>query len=84
MHEDANGGLRRGPPVALAMDSDVGLLVHLLSLLSLEVPVLLLSARLGPSAIRHLILETSSGAIIGAPNHKMTFQEVCISLECLF
>lgn len=80
-HEDENGRLCRGPPIALAMDSDIGLLLHLFSLLSLGIPVLLLSARLSPSAIRHLILETSAEAIIGAPNHKTTIQEACISFE---
>ena len=77
-HEDANGGLYRSSPVALAMDSDIGLLVHLLSLLGLGVPVLLLSARLSHSASRHLIPETSAEAIIGAPNIKTTMQEACI------
>ena len=80
-YEDGDGGLCRGPPIALAMNSDFGLLVHLLSLLSLGVPVLLLSARLSPSAIRHLILETSTEAIIGAPSHETTVQEACISYD---
>ena len=80
-HHDTNGTLCRGPPIALAMDSDIGLLVHLLSLLSLGVPVLLLSARLSPSAIRHLIQETSAEAIIGALNYKTSIQEACITSE---
>ena len=75
--EDEDGVLRKGRPVALAMDSDIGLLVHLLSFLSLGVPVLLLSARLSPTAIQHLVLETSVGAIIAAPNHQRKVQEVC-------
>ena len=77
---DANGELCKGPPVALSVSSDIGLLVYLLSLLSLGVPVLLLSARLSPSAISHLILETSTRAIICAPNHKNTVQEVPVLL----
>ena len=80
-HQDMNGRYQRGPPVALAMNSDIGLLVHLLSLLSLGVPVLLLSTRLSSDSIRHLILATSAGAIIGAPNHQTTIQEVCHSFE---
>ena len=80
-YEGGDGGLCRGSPVALAMDSDVGLLLHLLSLLSLGVPVLLLSARLSPSSMKHLILETSAQSIIGTPNHKTSIQEASISLS---
>ena len=82
-HQDMNGRYQRGPPVALAMDSDIGLLVHMLSLLSLGVPVLLLSARLSSDSIRHLILATSAGAIIGAPKHQTTIQEACHSFKHL-
>jgi len=80
-YADTDGNICRGPPVALAMNSDIGLLVHLLSLLSLGVPVLLLSARLNPSAMKHLVLETSAEAIIGAPNRRTTVQEARIPLE---
>ena len=34
-----DGTIERGQPVALLMESDVGLFIHLLSLLSLGVPV---------------------------------------------
>ena len=80
-YADTDGNICRGPPVALAMNSDIGLLVHLLSLLSLGVPVLLLSARLNSSAMKHLVLETSPEAIIGAPNRRTTMQEARIPLE---
>lgn len=81
--ESANSVIRSGPPVALASDSDVGLLVHLLLLLSLEVLILLLFVRLGPSAIRHLVVETSAEVIIGAPNRRTAIHEVCTSFVFL-
>jgi len=47
------GGTR--PPVALLMDSDLGLAVHILSLMAMGVPMVLLSSRLSPTAAWHLI-----------------------------
>lgn len=51
-------------PVALLMESGLGLFIHLAALLSMEVPVLLLSARLGIAAIRHLVDKTGARAIL--------------------
>lgn len=53
--------------MALFMESDVGVWVHLLALLSLGVPVLLLSARLSPTAISHLLTSTGARAVITSP-----------------
>ncbi|EDQ98476.1 uncharacterized protein LACBIDRAFT_256821 [Laccaria bicolor S238N-H82] len=59
--------LRRIPnnlmmPILLA--SDVGLFVYLSALLRIGVPALLLSARLSPTSIAHLIKETSPTSIL--------------------
>ena len=80
-------------PVALLVESDVGLLIHLFSLMSLGVPVssvsqtrievklteelqvLLLSARLSPTAIHHLLVKTAACAIIASPRIENTAKE---------
>lgn len=65
----------KGPPVALFMESDVGLWVHLLALISLGVPVLLLSARLSPTAISHLLSTTGARSVVVSPRLHDTAQE---------
>ena len=57
-------------PVALLVDSNVGLLIHEYGLMCLGVPVLLLSARLSPSAISHLLVKTAAKAIIVSPRSR--------------
>jgi acyl-CoA synthetase (AMP-forming)/AMP-acid ligase II len=88
----SDGTVYKGPPVALYVESDVGLLIHLFSLMSLGVPVrlhpgeriavstdhwqaLLLSARLSPTAIHHLLGSTAACAIIISPRLKNTAKE---------
>lgn len=56
-------------PVALLMDSDIGLLLHLFSLLSLGVPIILLSPRLNPASIQHLLTTLKAQAVITSPRH---------------
>ncbi|PSR83578.1 hypothetical protein BD289DRAFT_410634 [Coniella lustricola] len=51
-------------PVALFMQSDYGLVVHEFALLSLGIPPLVLSPRLPPVAIMHLLQVTSASALI--------------------
>jgi long-subunit acyl-CoA synthetase (AMP-forming)/nucleoside-diphosphate-sugar epimerase len=62
-----NGVICRSTPVALFMESDIGLFVHIVALLGLGVPALLLSARLSPLAIENLIKTTHSSAILASP-----------------
>ncbi|EDQ98477.1 uncharacterized protein LACBIDRAFT_300229 [Laccaria bicolor S238N-H82] len=50
--------------VAIFLASDVGLFVYLSALLWIGVPALLLSARLSPTSIAHLIKETSPTSIL--------------------
>ncbi|KAH6896732.1 hypothetical protein B0T10DRAFT_602160 [Thelonectria olida] len=51
-------------PVALFMQSDFALVVHEFALLSIGVPPLVLSPRLPPVAIMHLLQATSAGSFI--------------------
>lgn len=62
-----NGVISRSTPVALLMESDIGLFVHIIALLGLGVPALLLSARLSPLAIGNLIKTTHCSAILASP-----------------
>ncbi|KAI0539689.1 hypothetical protein GGR58DRAFT_524098 [Xylaria digitata] len=51
-------------PVALLMESDLGLAIYLLSLMGMGIPVVLLSARLSPLAVRNLVQVTGAQAIL--------------------
>jgi acyl-CoA synthetase (AMP-forming)/AMP-acid ligase II len=70
-----NERFAKGPPVALFMESDVGLWIHLLALIGLGVPVLLLSARLSPTAISHLLSTTGARSMVVSPRLYDTAQE---------
>ncbi|KAF2258971.1 putative NRPS-like enzyme [Lojkania enalia] len=70
-----DGEVIKGSPVALLMESDVGLFVHQAALLGLGVPVLLLSARLNPAAVRKLLDTTGSNALLASPRFQRTAQE---------
>ncbi|KAL8829339.1 MAG: hypothetical protein Q9191_002068 [Dirinaria sp. TL-2023a] len=67
---------RKGPPIALLLDSDINLLVHVYALISLSVPALLLSARLSPAAARHLLDKTSARALIHSARLAYTAKEI--------
>ncbi|KAH6623072.1 hypothetical protein F5144DRAFT_495138 [Chaetomium tenue] len=54
-------------PVALFMDSDLSLLIHLFALMALGTPVALLSARLSTVAVQHLADTIQAQAIIVSP-----------------
>ncbi|KAG6354789.1 hypothetical protein INS49_003870 [Diaporthe citri] len=56
-------------PVALLLDSDIGLVIHLFTLLSLGVPAILLSPRLNPASIQHLLTTLKAQAVITSPRH---------------
>ncbi|KAL2067492.1 hypothetical protein VTL71DRAFT_1917 [Oculimacula yallundae] len=72
---DESGAIHKGSPVALLMESDVGIIFHLLAFMKLGVPVVLLSARLSPTTIAHLLNKTSACAIIASPNLQKTASE---------
>ncbi|KAH6635416.1 hypothetical protein B0J18DRAFT_418741 [Chaetomium sp. MPI-SDFR-AT-0129] len=54
----------RPKPLALYLQSDVGLFILLSALLSLDVPVLLLSARLAPPSVQHLLEKTGCDTVL--------------------
>lgn len=80
----SNGSVSKSVPVALFMESDIGLFIYLVALLTLNVPVccllqhnitiaadespkcLLLSIRLSPNALRHLVNETTTASVIAS------------------
>ncbi|KAF2968004.1 hypothetical protein GQX73_g5534 [Xylaria multiplex] len=62
-----DGKILKSPPVALFMDSDLGLLFHLLALMGLGVPVLLLSIRLSHVAVSHLLSQVQAREVIASP-----------------
>ncbi|KAK7430456.1 hypothetical protein QQZ08_002975 [Neonectria magnoliae] len=57
-------GLTKMAPVALFMQSDFALVIHEFALLSIGVPPLILSPRLPPIAIMHLLQETAASSFI--------------------
>ncbi|RPB17548.1 acetyl-CoA synthetase-like protein [Morchella conica CCBAS932] len=61
---DADGRVTKSPAVGILMGSDVGIIIYMMALLALGVPVVLLSARLTPVAIAHLLKATSAGAVL--------------------
>ncbi|KAK0702433.1 hypothetical protein B0T21DRAFT_112500 [Apiosordaria backusii] len=62
--DDGDASLSNIRPVALYMESDIGLFIHLSALLSLNIPALLLSARLGAHSILHLLQQTNAGTFL--------------------
>jgi acyl-coenzyme A synthetase/AMP-(fatty) acid ligase/nucleoside-diphosphate-sugar epimerase len=57
-------GLTKNAPVALFMESNFGLVVHEFALLALGIPPLVLSVRLAPNAIMHLLKTTGASSFI--------------------
>ena len=73
--KDNTDNMVKCPPVALLVDSNVGLLLYEYGLMYIGVPVLLLSARLSATAISHLLQKTAAGAIIVSPRMRGTAAE---------
>lgn len=53
-------------PVGVLMESDITLAIYVLALMGLGVPTVLLSARLSPLAVRHLLRETGSRILLAS------------------
>ncbi|KAL5361508.1 hypothetical protein BJX96DRAFT_185315 [Aspergillus floccosus] len=70
-----DGTVTKCSPVVLFMESNVGLLIHLLALMSLGVPVAVLSARLSPTAVQHLMSSIRAQSVIASPRLKGTIEE---------
>ncbi|KAL9095877.1 MAG: hypothetical protein Q9165_001874 [Trypethelium subeluteriae] len=64
---NADGQPEKCAPVAILMESHVGLAIYVLALMGLGVPVVLLSARLSAPAVRHLIRETGAKLAVVSP-----------------
>lgn len=53
-------------PVGILMESDAALAIYVLALMGLGVPTMLLSTRLSPLAVRHLLRETGSRVLLAS------------------
>lgn len=65
--EDHNRNLKKGAPIAFCMESNIGMIIHILALMGLGVPVAILSPRLSPAAFKHVIDKTGARAILATP-----------------
>ncbi|KAK4174324.1 hypothetical protein QBC36DRAFT_243638 [Triangularia setosa] len=74
--EDSDRSSNDIRPVALYMESNIGLFIHLSALLSLNIPVLLLSARLGAHSILHLLQQTSAGTLLVSQRTETIHHEI--------
>lgn len=57
----------KSAPIAILMESDVGLAVYVLALMGLGIPAVLLSSRLSPLAVQHLIRTTGAKLTVVSP-----------------
>lgn len=64
---DTDGHVKKCAPIAILMESHVGLAIYVLACMGMGVPVVLLSARLSAPAVRHLIRETGAKLILISP-----------------
>ncbi len=64
---DTDGHVKKCAPVAILMESHVGLAIYVLACMGKGIPVMLLSARLSAPAVRHLIRETGAKLILVSP-----------------
>ncbi|KAI1368188.1 hypothetical protein F5Y08DRAFT_335962 [Xylaria arbuscula] len=70
-----NGGLSEQQPIAIFLESGVGLFLHLAALLTLDIPVLLISARLSPTSILHLLRETGAKTVLTSHRTRPSLSE---------
>lgn len=64
---DINGHVKKCSPMAILMESHVGLAIYVLACMGKGIPVVLLSARLSALAVRHLIRETGAKLTLVSP-----------------
>lgn len=72
---DAGKGYKKGPAIAILMESDICLFTYLSALVGLGIPTLLLSARLSPTAIENLLRKTNARWILTTPRLKHKAEE---------
>ena len=63
---DTDGRVKKCAPVAILMESHVGLAIYVLACIGKGIPVMLLSARFSAPAVRHLIRETGAELILAS------------------
>ena len=64
---DTDGHVKQCAPVAILMESHVGLAIYVLACMCQGIPVMLLSARLSVPAVRHLIREIGAKLTLVSP-----------------
>ncbi|KAJ8133349.1 hypothetical protein O1611_g272 [Lasiodiplodia mahajangana] len=72
-NQDTELGQQR--PVAIYVENSVGLFIHLAALLSMEIPVLLISARLSSPSVLHLLKKTDAEAILVSQRTRPSLSE---------
>ncbi|KAG2419498.1 hypothetical protein HFD88_004294 [Aspergillus terreus] len=75
-----DGTVAKAAPVALLMESHVGLAIYTLALMGLGVPAVLLSARLSSVAVAHLLRETGVEKILVSPRLHSITREAAIDV----
>ncbi|KZV64745.1 acetyl-CoA synthetase-like protein [Peniophora sp. CONT] len=70
-------------PVAILLGSDVGIFIYILALLRIGTPVLLLSARLTPVAIVHLVKATGPSTVLTSSQVARSVKETILLLDDL-
>ncbi|KFA80971.1 hypothetical protein S40288_00833 [Stachybotrys chartarum IBT 40288] len=61
---EQNNDSGRSAPIAIYLESDIGLFIHLVAIQVLDLPVLLISTRMSASNVEHLMSETSARTIL--------------------
>ncbi|KAL8652659.1 MAG: hypothetical protein Q9210_002553 [Variospora velana] len=78
---NGDGTFAKSSPVALFMESNVGMTVHVLSLIGLGIPVVLLSTRLSSLSVGHLLKATGAKAVLVARRLKSVVSEALVSSD---
>lgn len=78
---DADGVVTKCAPLAIMMESHVGLAIYVLACMGMGVLVLLLSARLSSFAVRHLFRETGVKLAIVSPRLHTVALDAASTLE---
>ena len=78
---DTDGHVKKCAPVAILMESHVGLAIYVLACMGKGIPVMLLSARLSAPAVRHLIRETGAKCTLVSPRLQLLASEIFLTAE---
>ena len=78
---DTDGHVTKCAPVAILMESHVGLAIYVLACMGKGIPVVLLSARLSAPAVRHLIRETGAKLTLVSPRLQSLASEAFPAVE---